>query len=134
MHTSSDGLLCAMGSASTPRHQAGTDWHRNNRRIVTMHHSTRSFCLVAAAALALGSVLAPSPAFSAWEPNRPIEFIVPAGTGGGADIMARTIQGIVTKHNLTKQPMVVINKAGGAGGEGFLDVKNSKDNPHKIII
>jgi tripartite-type tricarboxylate transporter receptor subunit TctC len=29
---------------------------------------------------------------------------------------------------------VVINKAGGAGGEGFLDVKNSKGNPHKLII
>ena len=63
-----------------------------------------------------------------------MEFIIPAGPGGGADIMARTIQGIVTKHNLMKQPMVVINKAGGAGGEGFLDVKNSKGNPHKIII
>jgi putative tricarboxylic transport membrane protein len=48
--------------------------------------------------------------------------------------MARTIQGIVTKHNLMKQPMVVVNKAGGAGGEGFLDVKNSKGDPHKIII
>jgi len=30
--------------------------------------------------------------------------------------------------------MVVINKAGGAGGEGFLDVKASRGNPHKIII
>jgi putative tricarboxylic transport membrane protein len=29
---------------------------------------------------------------------------------------------------------VVINKAGGAGGEGFLDVKNSKGNAHKLII
>jgi tripartite-type tricarboxylate transporter receptor subunit TctC len=48
--------------------------------------------------------------------------------------MARTIQGIVTKHNLMKQSMVVINKAGGAGGEGFLDVKGSKGNPHKLII
>jgi putative tricarboxylic transport membrane protein len=28
----------------------------------------------------------------------------------------------------------VINKAGGAGGEGFLDVKASQNNPHKIII
>ena len=71
---------------------------------------------------------------AAWEPTRPVEFIIPAGTGGGADIMARTIQGIVTKHNLMKQPMVVINKAGGAGGEGFLDVKNSRGNPHKLII
>ena len=29
-----------------------------------------------------------------------------------------------TKHSLMKQSMVVINKAGGAGGEGFLDVKS----------
>jgi tripartite-type tricarboxylate transporter receptor subunit TctC len=74
------------------------------------------------------------PAAHAWEPSKPIEFIIPAGTGGGADIMARTIQGIVTKHKLAPQPVVVINKSGGAGGEGFLDVKNSKGNPHKIII
>ena len=74
------------------------------------------------------------PATAAWEPVRPVEFIIPAGTGGGADQMARTIQGIVTKHSLMKQPMVVINKSGGAGGEGFLDVKGSANNPHKIII
>jgi len=71
---------------------------------------------------------------AAWQPTRPVEFIIPAGPGGGADIMARTIQGIVTKHGLMKQPMVVVNKAGGAGGEGFLDVKNSRNNPHKIVI
>jgi len=86
------------------------------------------------AALWIAQAFAPAPALAAWEPTRPIEFIVPAGTGGGADQMARTIQGIVTKHNLTKQPMVVINKSGGAGGEGFLDVKNSRNNPHKLII
>ena len=48
--------------------------------------------------------------------------------------MARMIQGIVTKHGLMKQSMVVINKAGGAGGEGFLDVKGSARNPHKLVI
>ena len=98
-----------------------------------MKYSTQSLGLFAAATLVLGSTFS-APALAAWEPTRPIEFIVPAGTGGGADIMARTIQGIVTKHSLTKQPMVVINKAGGAGGEGFLDVKSSQGNPHKIII
>jgi putative tricarboxylic transport membrane protein len=74
------------------------------------------------------------PAIAAWEPTRPVEFIVPAGTGGGADQMARAIQGIVAKHNLMNRPLVVINKAGGAGGEGFLDVKASRGNPHKIVI
>jgi putative tricarboxylic transport membrane protein len=90
--------------------------------------------LGAVATLWIAQAFAPAPALAAWEPTRPIEFIVPAGTGGGADQMARTIQGIVTKYNLTKQPVVVINKSGGAGGEGFLDVKNSRNNPHKLII
>jgi len=75
-----------------------------------------------------------SPAHAAWEPTKTVEFIVPAGTGGGADQMARAIQGIVAKHNLMKQSMVVVNKSGGAGAEGFLDVKGAKGDGHKIII
>jgi putative tricarboxylic transport membrane protein len=70
----------------------------------------------------------------AWEPTKTVEFIVPAGTGGGADQMARAIQGIIAKHGLMKEPMVVINESGGAGAEGFLDLKGAKGNPHKLII
>jgi len=33
------------------------------------------------------------------------------------------IDGVVKKHQLMKAPLVVINKSGGAGAEGFLDVK-----------
>jgi len=73
-------------------------------------------------------------AASAWEPTKSVEFIIPAGTGGGADQMARTIQGIVVKHNLMKQSILPINKSGGAGSEGFLDVKSAMGDPHKIII
>jgi len=78
--------------------------------------------------------LIPHHAVAAWEPTRTVEFVVPAGTGGGADQMARFIQGIVAKNKLMKQPMVVVNKSGGAGAEGFLDVKESRGEPHKIII
>src|SRR3954467_11652449 len=84
--------------------------------------------------LALAAVLAAPLAAQAWEPTKTVEFIVPAGTGGGADQMARAIQGIIAKHGLMKQSMVVVNKSGGAGAEGFLDVKNAKGDPHKIII
>ena len=59
---------------------------------------------------------------------------MPAGTGGGADQMARFIQGMVAKHRLMKVPMVVVNKGGGAGAEGFLDLKESKGDAHKLII
>ena len=84
-----------------------------------------------AVALALAAAIAPA---FAWEPTKPIEFVVPAGTGGGADQMARFIQGVAAKNKLTSQPIIVVNKSGGAGAEGFLDVKGDKGNPHKIII
>ena len=95
--------------------------------------SLRSSLVCGVAAMAAGLAGAAAPA-AAWEPTKPVTFIVPAGTGGGADQMARFVQGVVTKHNLMKQPMVVVNKGGGAGAEGFLEVKNSKGEPHVIII
>lgn len=98
---------------------------------MTLHKVRRA--LVAACVVA-GASLVPAVAFAAWEPTKPVEFIVPAGTGGGADQMARFLQGVVTKNNLMKQPLIVVNKAGGAGAEGFLDIKNAKGDPNKIII
>jgi putative tricarboxylic transport membrane protein len=83
---------------------------------------------VAATALAL-----PASA-QTWEPQKPVTFVIPAGTGGGADQMARFLQGVIAKNNLMKQPMIVVNKGGGAGAEGFLDVKKNKGDPHTIII
>ena len=76
----------------------------------------------------------PAIAVAAWEPTKPVEFVVPAGTGGGADQMARFLQGVVAKNNLMKQPLIVVNKSGGAGAEGFLDIKGAKGDPHKIVI
>jgi tripartite-type tricarboxylate transporter receptor subunit TctC len=78
--------------------------------------------------------LSASMTHAAWEPTKPVEFVVPAGTGGGADQMARLLQGVITKNNLAKQPLIVVNKSGGAGAEGFLAVKEAKGDPHKIII
>ncbi|MES2717338.1 MAG: tripartite tricarboxylate transporter substrate-binding protein [Pseudomonadota bacterium] len=90
--------------------------------------------LAGPAAAALALLAAPNTALAAWEPTKPVEFVVPAGTGGGADQMARFIQGVVAKNKLMKQPIIVVNKSGGAGAEGFLDVKGDKANPHKIVI
>ncbi len=70
----------------------------------------------------------------AWEPTKPIEFVIPAGTGGGADQMARLIAGIADKHKLSPRPLIAVNKSGGAGAEGFLEVKGKKGDAHTIII
>jgi putative tricarboxylic transport membrane protein len=91
--------------------------------------------LLSVTATALAVAAAPSPAAAqGWAPTKPVTFVIPAGTGGGADQMARLIQGIVSKHSLMSQPFIVVNKAGGAGAEGFLDVKGSAGDAHKIII
>jgi putative tricarboxylic transport membrane protein len=86
-----------------------------------------------AVVIACGVVLA-APAWAAWEPTAPVEIVVPAGTGGGADQMARFIQQLVAKHGLMKQPLSVVNKSGNSGVEGLMDVKAAKGNPHKLII
>lgn len=91
------------------------------------HRSTLLFAL-----LILVATL--TPAHAAWEPTKPIEFVVPAGPGGGADQMARLISGFAEKHKLSPQPLIVVNRAGGAGAEGFLHVKGKKGDSHTIII
>jgi len=91
--------------------------------------------IAGAAALAAATALVATAAGAqAWEPTKPVQFVIPAGTGGGADQMARFIQGVVAKNNLMKQPIITLNKGGGAGAEGFLEVKKSAGDPHVIII
>jgi putative tricarboxylic transport membrane protein len=80
------------------------------------------------------AALGGAPAAMAWEPTKSVEFVIPAGTGGGADQMARFTQGVVAKHKLMKEAVIPVNKSGGAGAEGFLDVKAAKGDAHKIII
>ena len=90
--------------------------------------------VAAATAIIAATGLGASMTAHAWEPTKPVEFVVPAGTGGGADQMARLMQGIIVKHKLMNQSLIVVNKSGGAGAEGFLSVKEAKGDPHKIII
>ena len=82
-----------------------------------------------AAILSLGAI---APAL-AWEPTKPVEIVVPFSAGGASDQMARTIQGIIQKHQLTKQPIIVVNKPAAGGAEGMLDIQKSAGDPHKLI-
>jgi tripartite-type tricarboxylate transporter receptor subunit TctC len=84
--------------------------------------------------LALGLLCIGGNANAAWEPTKPITFVVTGGAGGGADQIARLIQGAAIKHHLTKQPMVVVIENGGGGGQGFMDIKNSTGDANKIMI
>jgi putative tricarboxylic transport membrane protein len=69
----------------------------------------------------------------AWEPKNPIELVVPAGSGGGSDTLARFFV-LIDKHKLSPKPVVVVNKPGGAGTEALMYVKGKKGDPHTILI
>jgi len=93
----------------------------------------RHYRLVLALTVLVAGLTGASLAYG-WEPTKPIEFVIPAGTGGGADQMARLIAGIAEKHKLSPRPLIVVNKSGGAGAEGFLHVKGKKGDGHTLII
>ena len=80
---------------------------------------TRRYLLGLAAAVALGSVASftlPGAA-AAWEPQKPVEFVIMAGKGGGADKMARKFKEIIEWEELSPQPFEPINKPGESGAD-----------------
>ncbi len=70
---------------------------------------------------------------AAWEPKKPVEFVIMAGKGGGADRLARFIQGIIEKNGLASKPFVPINKGGGSGAEALRYLKDRAGDPHVIM-
>src|SRR3954464_14401475 len=87
------------------------------------------------AAIALGlATWAPVAADAAWQPVKPIEFIATAGPGGGTDNFARAVQAIITKHKLIEQPIVVTNKGGGSGAEGYTYTKAIAGDPYRVVF
>ncbi len=73
-------------------------------------------------------------AASAWEPTKPIDFVIMAGAGGGADQIARFIQSVAEKKNLTSRPLVPNNKGGGSGAEALIALKGASDPDHTILV
>ncbi|GIX48413.1 MAG: tricarboxylate transporter [Candidatus Tectimicrobiota bacterium] len=67
-------------------------------------------------------------------PQRPIEFVIMAGTGGGADRYARFISALVDKHRLSPQPLLPVNRPGGAGAVAMNYVYSKKGDPYVIVI
>jgi tripartite-type tricarboxylate transporter receptor subunit TctC len=63
-------------------------------------------------------------------PTKAIEFIIPFGAGGGADIEGRLLSKEMSK--ILGVPVVPINKPGAGGAVTFTYVKNSKPDGHTI--
>src|SRR5919202_2946825 len=73
-------------------------------------------------------------AVTATQPSRPIEFVISTAPGGGSDIYARFIQSVIEKQKLSPQPVLPVNKPGGAGAVAFQYVFEKKGDMHYIMI
>jgi len=89
--------------------------------------------------LALGAGLAvslgmASAALAEFQPQKPIQFVVMAGKGGGADKAVRFMQSIIAKHDMAPVPVTPINKPGGSGAEALVYMKGKQGDDHTIMF
>jgi putative tricarboxylic transport membrane protein len=85
-------------------------------------------------ALTASTVMVSTNALAAWTPKKPIDFVIMAGKGGGADKMARLLQSIVEKNKWSPRPLVPVNKPGGSGAEALVHLKQKTGDNHTIMV
>lgn len=98
---------------------------------------TKLLSMAVAIGLGLGFAALPTDSAVAWEPKKPVEFVIMAGKGGGADKMSRFMQTIIEKHKIASKPFTPINKPGGSGAEALVHLKqkgSSGDADHTIMV
>lgn len=90
---------------------------------------------IAAVALGIATVaLAALPAAAQWAPTEPIEFVVMAGEGGGADKAVRFMAKAMADAKLLPVKINVVNKPAKSGGEALAYLKSKAGDNHTIMF
>ena len=92
--------------------------------------SRRRFIQAGAAALATPFFV--RSAFAAW-PDRPVKMLVPFGTGGPVDVLARMLQPVLAEE-LGGANMFVENRVGAAGNIGVGIAARSDPDGYTILL
>ncbi|MFA9432503.1 tripartite tricarboxylate transporter substrate binding protein [Egicoccus sp. AB-alg2] len=109
---------------------------------------TRARPLAAVAALALAAAACGADAEQAaagdqagddaaaadWAPSEPIDYIAPAGSGGGWDTLARTTGRVLEASDLTDVAFPVQNVEGGGGAVGWANVARKAGDDHTLFV
>ena len=82
--------------------------------------------------LGVTTLVAPTAFAQANYPNKPINFIVPYGAGGGSDARSRQIAQKMSV--ILKQPIIVDNKPGAGGNIGGAEVARSAPDGHTLLM
>lgn len=86
-----------------------------------------------AGAAALG-MMASAASAADWKPRKPVEFVIMAGAGGGADQIARLLQGLIEKKGLSSRPFIPVNKPGGSGAEALRYMQDKAGDDHTVMM
>jgi tripartite-type tricarboxylate transporter receptor subunit TctC len=91
--------------------------------------------LLQASLLMLASILPLADASAqGWKPTKPIEFVIMAGKGGGADLIVRSMVEIIEMHKLTPVPVTPVNIAGGSGADALVHLKKRAGDDHLLLF
>lgn len=88
--------------------------------------------LLTIAGIALAGQLAAAPAMADTYPSRPVRIIVPYGTGGGSDVLARQIAARL--QTIWGQGIAVDNRAGASGNIGTEAVVRSPADGYTLLL
>lgn len=89
----------------------------------------------AVAALGLSTGLMTTNASAQFKPTRDVEFVIPFGLGGGADLLARTMIKIMTEEKMLPVSVAAVNKPGGGSATGVSYVVSTKANDaHTLLL
>lgn len=75
-----------------------------------------------------------TPAAAQWQPTRPIEFVIMAGEGGGADRIVRNMIEIIGNHRLAPVPMIPVNIPGNSGADALVHLKERTGDNHVLLF
>lgn len=92
------------------------------------------YLLAAIALLLLAPVSAVAPHAAGWQPSKPVQFIVMAGKGGGADQAVRFLVEVIAKESLAPVPFEVVNISGRSGGDAMLELQKRAGDDHTILF
>ena len=82
--------------------------------------------------ITLVAVAAAATAMAADYPNKPIQLVVPYSAGGSTDVLARAIGQVAPRF--FPQPVVIVNKTGGGGIPGRVDVVKARNDGYTLLF
>ena len=69
-----------------------------------------------------------------WMPEQPVELVIMAGKGGGADKMARMFKEIIDDNQLSPVPFEPVNKPAGNGAEALKYLEQNRGATNIVMV